>query len=144
VEVFLNDDVTSTDKRFILITDERGINRSLLGGVLSSIDKAEEVAGIEVSKTLYFIHHRDCITQTRHNLRSQLETKVKVLSTNVKKEITRRSHGMASFGMYLLEWLQLRWPRLSEEPIPRFTSNPHHARKAGGGGTKSHGPNERG
>ena len=74
----------------------------------------------------------------RHDLRRQLETKVKMLGTNVKKEIAWCGDGMAPGGADLAERVQFRRSRLTEEPVPRIAPDSQDARKAGVRGSKSH------
>ena len=85
MEVFLHDHIASASKRLILRVDERGVHRGLPGGVLGPINKTQEVAGVEETKTMDLVHRGNSVSETRHDLRPELETKVKMVGTNVEK-----------------------------------------------------------
>ena len=114
----------------------------LPGRVLGPVDKTQEIAGVEVTKTVYLVHHGNSVSETRHDLRPELETKVKMLGANVEKEIAWRGDGVAPGSADLAERVQLYRSRPTEEPVPRVTPDPHDARKAGLRGSKSHGAHE--
>src|ERR1700739_4116520 len=72
VEVFLHDDVAAGGERGVLLADKHSID-GCSPWILRPIDKAEQVALIEVAKTLDFVHRRNSISQTRHKLSGKLE-----------------------------------------------------------------------
>jgi hypothetical protein len=54
---------------------------------------------------MHLIDHGNSVSETRHNLRPELETKVKMLGTNVEKEIAWCGDGMAPRSADLAEWV---------------------------------------
>jgi hypothetical protein len=88
---------------------------------------------------MHLVHHGNSVSETRHDLRPQLETKVKMLGTNVEKEIAWCGNGMAPGSADLAERVQLYRSRLTEEPVPGIRPKAQDARKAGIHGSKCHG-----
>ena len=73
VKIFLHDDVAAAGERGILLADQRGFDRRLAPRIFRSVDKAEEIAVVEVTKSVHFVRRRNRIPDARHDLRRQLE-----------------------------------------------------------------------
>ena len=59
VKIFLHDDVAAAGERGVLLADEHGVDRCLALRILRSVDKAEEIAVVEVTESLHFVHRRN-------------------------------------------------------------------------------------
>ena len=69
MQVFLHDDVASACKRRVLVTYNDCFDGRLPARVLCAIDKADEIAVVEIPEGLYFVHWRDSVSKARHQLR---------------------------------------------------------------------------
>ena len=103
-----------------------GIDRRLPGRVLGAVDKADEIAVVEIAKAVHFVDRRHRLAELSHDLRRQFETQVHALGANVKDEIARRRDRMARAGFDFPKRMQFRRPRLAEQPVPGVGANPHH------------------
>ena len=127
MKIFLHDDVAASGKIAILVADQYGVDRCSAPGILRPVDESYEIAVVEVTEAVHFVHRRNGISDTRHNLRCQLETQIHALGADVKKKIAGRGDGMARAGLYFPKRMQFRRARLAKEPVPRLRSNSHHA-----------------
>src|ERR1700721_1690671 len=93
------------------------------------VDKADQVAVIEITKAMHFVDRRNGVADPGHDLGRQFETEIHALGANVKDEIAGCRHGMARAGLDFPKGMQFRRPRLPKEPVPCVGSNPHHAGK---------------
>ena len=127
MEILLYDHITPTGKRRILEADQGGVFRGLPSRVLGPVDKTQKIAGVEVTKTVHLVHDGNCASEALDDLRPQLETEVKMLGTNVEKEIARCGDGVAPGSADLAERVQFYRSRPTEEPVPRVAPDPHQA-----------------
>ena len=95
--------------------------------VFRSVDKADQVAVVEITKAVYFIDRRYGPAEPDHDLRRELKTEVHALGAKVKNQIARRCHGMAHAGLEFPKWVEFCRPRLTKEPVPGVGPDPHHA-----------------
>ena len=79
---------------------------------------------------MHFVHRRNGIPDTRHDLRRQLEAQIHALGADVEQQVARRGNRMARSGANLAERMQFRRPRRPKEPVPRVGSKPHDAGEA--------------
>src|SRR5207302_5932860 len=103
-----------------------------------SVDKADEIAIIEIFKAMHFVHGRDSVPEPRHDLRRQLEAEIRALGANVEDQVAGRGHRMARSGLDFLERMQFRRPRQAKEIVPGGRSKSHHAGKIPFKITKTH------
>jgi hypothetical protein len=80
VEIFLHHDVAAAGEYGILIADQHSFADHFIAGILRAVNKSEEIAVIEVSKAVHFIHLGNHVPNTRHDLRRKLETQIHVLA----------------------------------------------------------------
>ena len=95
VQVLLHDDIAAAGERRVLVADERCIVDGSARGILRSVDKAEEIAGIEITKAVHLIDRRHGGTEPGHDLRRQLEAQIQALGTDVEQQVAGRRDGMA-------------------------------------------------
>ena len=127
VQVFLHDHVAAAGEESIFGAQISGIDRRLRRRVLGAIDEADEIAVVEIAKTMHFIDHGNGLAEPGHDLRCQLEAEIHALGANVEEEIAGRGDGMARAGPDFPKRMQFRRPRLTKEPVPRVGSNTYHA-----------------
>jgi hypothetical protein len=127
VQVLLHNYVAARCEESIFGTDIRSVDCRLRSRALRAIDKADEITIIEIPKAMYFVDHGNRIAELCHDLLCQLETEVHALCTNVKQQIARRSDCLPRASLDFPKRMQLRWPRLTKEPVPRVRSNSHRA-----------------
>src|SRR5208282_4311674 len=131
-------------ERGVLIADEHGIDRCRAPGILRPVDETEQIAVIEITEALHFVHRRNGIAETRHTLSGKLEAKIHALSADVEQQVAWRRDRMARSAANLLEGVQFRWLRLSKEAVPRVRPKPHHAGKSSFQVAKFHRTHQRG
>ena len=73
MKIFLHDDIAAAGERSILLADEHGIDRCRASRVLRPVDETHEIAVVEVTEALHFIHRGNGIPDTRHKLSGKLE-----------------------------------------------------------------------
>jgi hypothetical protein len=95
----------------------------------SSVDKADEIAVIEISKAVHFVDGRNHVAEPRHDLCGQLEAEIHALGANVEEQVAGRRDCMARSGPDFAERMQLCRVRSAKESIPRIRSYPHDAGK---------------
>src|SRR2546421_7936609 len=113
-------------------------------GVLSPVDKTDEVTAVKVAESVDLVHGGDRASQPSHDLCRQLEAQVHALRSDVEEQIARGRRGAALSRKNLAKLSQLGWPRLPEQLVPRFRSHRHDAGKASLKFTKPRGTNQRG
>src|SRR5262249_1576528 len=144
MEILLHHHVAPTRELGVLVTHDYRIDGCLTRGIFRSVDKADEIAVVEVAESMYFVGHGNGKADARHDLRSKLEAQIEPLCTDVKQQVARRSDGMPIAHMDLVEGMQLRWPRRAKEPVPCFGSERQDTRQSRLDVTKSHRTQERG
>ena len=127
VQIFLHDHVAAAGEEGVLGSDISGVDRRLRRRVLRAVDETEQIAVVEIAKAMHLVDRRNRVAELRHDLRRQLEAEVHALGANVKHEIARRRDRVARTGLDLPKGMQLRRPRLAEQPVPRLGPDPHHA-----------------
>src|SRR5712664_1386668 len=114
MEVLLNNHIAACGERRILTGYEGGINRVLTLGILCSIDKANEVTAVKVTKPMNLINRADCGSKPSHDLRRQLEAQIHALRPNMPEQVARCRDSMTLSRPYLAKLVQLSWARLPE------------------------------
>jgi hypothetical protein len=85
MEILLHDDIAAADNVGLFVADDGYLIYLRWAGILCAINKAEEIALIEVLKALYLIDHNRARWQLLANEPSQLETDAELLRPNVKE-----------------------------------------------------------
>ena len=127
VEIFLHDDIAAAGERGVLLADKHGLDRCLAPGILRPIDETQEIAVVKVTEAMHFVHRRNSISETRHDLRRKLEAQIHALRADVEQQVARRRNRMARSGANLPERMQFRRPRRPKKPVPRVGPKPHDA-----------------
>src|SRR3989442_11886351 len=89
MKIFLDDHIAACDKHRVLVSYQGGINRVLTLRILCSVDEADEVAAVKITKSLHLVNRTDCGSKPSHDLRLQLEAQVHTLRSNVEKHVSR-------------------------------------------------------
>src|SRR5665213_3188344 len=130
MQVLLHDNVTATFKCRVVGLDEGGSRQPDAGRIFGAVDKAEEVPGVEISKTLDLVSNRHGIIQGAENEPLEFKTHVGAIGPYVEQQIPRRCHrgmhGPADFG----KRPQLCGTARLPQSIPGRTSDRHVAGKA--------------
>src|SRR6266851_1580411 len=103
VQVFLHDDVAAPGERSVFLADEHGIDRRVAPRILRSVDEADEIAVVEVTKAVHFFCRRHRLSDARHDLRRQFEAQIHAVRANVKEQVARRGNRVAPSGTNLPE-----------------------------------------
>ncbi len=127
VKIFLHDHVAAAGECRVLRADIDGIVGCLTRGVLRSVDKADQIAVVEIAKAVHFVDRRNRVTELRHDLRRQFEAEIHALGADVKQQVAGRGDRMARAGFDFAERMQFRRPRCAKQSVPRVRSEPHHA-----------------
>ena len=129
VQIFLHDHIAAAREAGVLRADIRGVDRRLIRRVLRSVDKAQEIAVVEISKAMHLVDARNRVAEPRHDLRRQLEAEIHAFGADVEEQVAGRRDRMARAGADFAERMQLRRPRRAEQLIPRLGSDAHDAGK---------------
>ena len=103
MEIFLHDHVAAAGESGVFVADEHGVGRGRPRGILRPVDEAQQIAIVEVAEALNFIHRRNGISQTRHELSSQLEAQIHALGADVEQQVAWGRDRMARSGANLAE-----------------------------------------
>ena len=95
VKVFLHDDIAAASELRILRPDHRGVDRPRARGIFRPVDKAEQIAAVEVAKAVDLVDRRSRGPDPFHDLRRQLEAQIHALRPDVEQQVARGSDGMA-------------------------------------------------
>lgn len=76
------------------------------------------------------VYRRNSISDTRHDLRCQLETQIHAFRADVEKHVAWRRNRMACSRANFAEHAQFRWQRQSKEPLPCAGPEAHDTGKA--------------
>src|SRR5208283_2792171 len=103
VKIFLHCDIASTREVAVLLADNYCVDRRLARRILRSVDKTDEITVVEVTEPMHLVYRRNCITETRYDLRRQFEAQIQALRANVKQQVAQRRDGMSSSRANLTE-----------------------------------------
>ena len=98
VQVFLHDHVAAAGECRVFLADDCGVDRRLRRRVLRPVDKADQVAIVEIAKAMHLVDRRNRVAEPGHDLRRQFEAKIHSLGADVEQQIARRGDGMARPG----------------------------------------------
>jgi serine kinase of HPr protein (carbohydrate metabolism regulator) len=73
VKILLHDHVAPAGERRVLVADQHGVHRCFARRILRPVNETDEVAVIEETEAVHFIHRRHGIFDARHDLCRQLE-----------------------------------------------------------------------
>jgi hypothetical protein len=76
---------------------------------------------------MHFVHRRNGVSETRHNLHRKFEAQIHALRADVEQQVARRGNRMARSCSNLPERMKLRGPGWSKEPVPRVGPKAHDA-----------------
>ena len=79
---------------------------------------------------MHFVHRRNSVSETRHNLHRKFEAQIHALRADVEQQVARRGNRMARSCSNLPERMKLRGPGWSKEPVPRVGPEAHDAGEA--------------
>ena len=127
MQVFLHGHIAAAGEAAILVADQHRIERSLALRVFGAVDKAQEVALVEIAKAVHLVGDRNRVAQTRHDQARQLEAQIHALGADVKQDVARRGDRVARSGAEFPERVQLGRARLAEQAVPNRRSEPDDA-----------------
>jgi hypothetical protein len=128
MQVFLQDHVAAAGESGVFVADQHRVERFLTGRVLGTVNKAQEVAVVEILKALPLIDHGDGVAEGRHDQACQLEAQIHPFRPDVEHYITRRRYGVSVFGVNLAERMQFGWTWRGKQSIPGLGPEPDDAR----------------
>jgi hypothetical protein len=99
--------------------------------VLGAVDKAEEIAFVEVLERLHLVDHRARAVEASHDLRGELEAQVELCCPDVKEEVSRSCGGLMSRASNLAEGMEAYGWRPGEQPAPGIGTDARNAREPG-------------
>ena len=118
--------------------------RCLAPGILRPVDETHQIAVVKVTEALHFVYRRNSISETRHDLRRNLEAQIHALGADVEKQIAWRGDRVARSCANLPERVEFGGPRRSKEAVPRVGPKAHDAGEAGFQVPKIHRAQQRG
>src|SRR5262249_11586304 len=110
VEILLHDDIAAARESRVFFANEYGILGHSAGGIFCAVDKAEQIALVEVAKALDLVSHGDYAFKASHDLHGKFEAEVHALGAYVEDHVARRRDGVAPPGTNFTEGMQFRWP----------------------------------
>jgi len=129
VQVFLDNDIAAASEGRVFVADQHGIDGLLPGRVFGPVDKPQQVAAVEIAKTVHLIDRRNGASEPVHDLRCQFEAKIHPLRPDMEQNVARGSDRVARSGLEFAKGMQFRRPWLAKEAIPHFGAEPHNARE---------------
>ena len=127
VEILLHNDVAAAGERRIFGADQRGFHGGLIPRIFGAVDKAEEIAVVEVTESVHLVDRRNDDADAGHDLRRELEAQIHALGANVEQQVARSRNGMARAGANLTEGMEVGGAGISEKLAPRVAADPHDA-----------------
>ncbi len=85
MNVFLNDHVAAAGESGILVADVDGIARLAAARILRPVDKPQEIAIIEIAKSMNFVNGGDGRTKPLHDLRGKLKTQIHAFGADMQQ-----------------------------------------------------------
>jgi len=79
---------------------------------------------------MHFVHRRNGVSETRHNLHRNFEAQIHTLRADVKQQVAPRGNRTTLACANLPERVQFRRPRRPKEPVPRVGPEAHDAGEA--------------
>src|SRR5438552_608017 len=143
VEVLLHDYVAPAGEVAILLADESRVRHRLTDGILGPVNETKEIPTVEVTEAVHFVHRRNGISESGHDLRRQFEAEILPLRPDMEQHVSRCRNGQTRPGSNFAEDVQLGRPRLTEEPPPNVGSKRHDTREVSRSVAKSNGAQER-
>ena len=95
--------------------------------VLRPVDKADQVALIEVPEPVDLVADRDRAGQPVHDLRGVLKAQVHPVRPDMEEQVARRGHRTVPAAGQRAERMQLGRPRPGEQPVPGQRADPYDA-----------------
>ena len=127
MQVFLHDDIAAAGRRWILVADQDRVERGLPLRVFGAVDKAEEVALVEIAEAVHLVGDRYRIAEAADQLACQLEAQIHALGADVEQDVAGRRDGLARPGPEFAERVQFRRARRAEQPVPNCRPERHDA-----------------
>lgn len=131
MKVFLDDDVAPACEGGVFFADEDGVCRRAAGGIFGAVNKAQEVAFVEVAETVDFVCRGDGPSKARHDLRGEFKAQIHVLSADMEEQVSGRGNRVARAGANLAKGMQFRGTRRSKQAVPGVRAEAHDAGESG-------------
>jgi hypothetical protein len=127
MQILLHDHVAAAGEGRVFATDDDGIDRRLIRGILGPVDKTDQVTVVEINEAMDLVDRVDGIADPGHDLGRQFETQVHAFGrTNVEQNVARRRDGMVP-TLDFPEGMQVDRPRLPEKAVPGVRAESHDA-----------------
>ena len=110
MQIFLDDDIAAAGEVGIFIADERRGGQIEAGRVGRAVDKAEQVAGIEIAKARDFVDDRHGVPEVVEQNALELEAHVGTFGADVEEKVARRRGGRMNRSLDRRERFQLQRP----------------------------------
>jgi hypothetical protein len=94
MQILLDDDVAAASEGAIFIADDGGINGGLIHRIFRAVDKAEQVAIVEITEAMDLVRHRNRAVEPRHDLRRQLKAQIHAGGPDMQHDVARRRDRM--------------------------------------------------
>ena len=91
MQVFLHDHVASAGETGILLADQGRSRQVKAGGICRAVDKAEQVARVEVAEARYLVDHRYVVAEAVKEEALELEAQVGPFRADVEQEVAGAS-----------------------------------------------------
>ena len=130
VQVFLHDDIAAAGESRVLAADEGGVERVAAFRIFGAVDKAQEIALVEIAEAVDLVLGRDQSPEPAHDLPGQLEAQIHAPRPDVEQDVARGGDCLARPAAKFAERVQLGRAWRTEEPIPHLRSERDDAGEA--------------
>jgi hypothetical protein len=138
MQILLDDDVATAGKVGVFIADERGVRQIEAGWIGRTVDKAQQVARIEISKARDFIGDRHVGAKTVEQEALELEAHVGAFSPDMEEKIARRRRRRVDRPLDRRKGFEFLRSLARMETVPEIASDPRDARQPTGEVAKPH------
>jgi hypothetical protein len=80
VQIFLHDNTAAAARGGVLVGDDRRLDHRSTAWILGTVDEPEEVAIVEVTKSMNFVDRRDRVAEARHDNGREFEAQIHVFA----------------------------------------------------------------
>jgi hypothetical protein len=119
VQVLLHDHVAAPCEGGILVPDQRRPRGGGTGGVFGAVDKADQVAVVEVAEAVHLGCDGHRAAEPAHDLAGQFEAQVHPHGADMEQHVAGGSDGMPRSCFYFSERMEPGWLVRTGDAVPR-------------------------
>ena len=129
MQILLDHDIAAAGEVGVFVADQRRCGQVEAGRVGGAVDKAQQIARIEIPKARDFVDDRHAGAEIVEQDPFELEAHIGTFGADMEQKVARRRGRRMDRSLDRRERFQFPWPAFGMETIPEIAADPGDARQ---------------